>query len=145
MWGLSALEFIFALRWLADEEPELIAAMFLLTGIYLLWYSFTVRLVISPAGIAYNTLGLYRVVTSWSNVERIAEIPGSAGGTIRALILREPAASGLPGLDAALLPEHMGRLIPLSGPSWHQRRLWGRIDEVEQDIQRYAPHVQIES
>ncbi|MBV9789924.1 MAG: hypothetical protein JOZ51_17180 [Chloroflexi bacterium] len=146
MWAFSGMLVLLFVPWqLANETPDLFAAMSLLIGSYFLWYSLTTRLVISSAGIAYNNMGLYRVVTSWSNVERIVELPHSSGGTIRALILREPAATGWPGLDAALLPEHCGRVIPLSGSTSAQRRLWGRIDELEQEIQRYAPHVLLES
>ncbi|MBV9789925.1 MAG: hypothetical protein JOZ51_17185 [Chloroflexi bacterium] len=116
----------------------MIAALFLLQGSYFLWYSFTTRLVISPAGIAFDSLGVYTVVTSWSNVERIVHIPCSTGGTIRALILREPAASGWWYRDVALLPEHRGRVIPLSAPRWGQPRGCGRLCEIEEKIQHYA-------
>ena len=140
--GGSAL--LVAIWQLANEKP-VIAAFFLLGGILLVLAAFTTRLVISPTGIAYDNQGLYRIVTTWSNVERIANIPGSTGGTIRALVLREPAARGWTFLDVALLPEYRGRTIPLSVPSRNQRRLWSRINELERDIQHYAPHVVIES
>ncbi|HEY0607174.1 MAG TPA: hypothetical protein VGD58_29915 [Herpetosiphonaceae bacterium] len=141
MWLISGVLLLVSAGLLAYETSEVIAALFLLPGVYFLWYSFTTRLVISPAGIAFDSLGVYSVVTSWSNVERIVEIPSSTGGTIRVLMLRQPAATGWWYRDAALLPEHRGRAIPLSAPSWKQPRVSGRLGEIEEQIQHYTSQV----
>lgn len=144
MWVFIGIELCITISSLANDRLVISAIGVLLT-IYIMWLGLTIRLVISPGGVAYETLGLYSVVTLWSNVEQIAEIPFRSGGTIRALLLREPTATGWYALDAALLPEHRGRVIPLSGPRWASRVLWGKTEQLEQEIQRYAPHVQLES
>ena len=139
LWVGAGINLPLVVRGLDNQWSPFFWVFILVVSIFFVWTAQTTRLVISPAGIAFDTLGSYSVVTAWSHVERVAEIPHRSGGTFRALLLREPAAIGWPYLDAALLPEHRGRAIPLSGPTSFPH-LWGQVGELEQEIQHYAPH-----
>jgi hypothetical protein len=116
-----------ALTWLIIITALVAAAANLSLGLGL-------RIVTSPDGIAYHNSGMYTIDTPWSNVESITALPLRGMGTQRCLMLREPAVRGWTGLAWSLPAELRGRVIPLTAN-------WSHLDELEQEIRRYAPQV----
>jgi hypothetical protein len=96
------------------------------------------RIETSPASISYHLMGLYSIVTPWSNVERIAMFPLQFHGIQRVLILKEKVQVGaLSALEWGIPKEYQGKLIPLRR-SWG----WGNFESLAHDIRTYAPHAQ---
>lgn len=90
------------------------------------------RIIVSPTSITYHNLG-YTIRSPWVNVDRLISVPTFLGD-IRYLVLQQPAVQGWTGLAWLVRVPDRGRTIPLSNG-------WSRLDQLEQQIQHYAPHI----
>ncbi len=130
-----------------------LAAVLFILGIYLLWGKLQTRLVISPYGIEYSTMGM-RVRSGWDNVVGAEYVVLENGQEVRGLRLRESELELSPWVRAGegILPK-LNQISSLKGfraPDSYQgfgdgipvgRFVddWEQGGEPGDEMRRYAP------
>ena len=131
---LIGLLFIGDAGYYGIRQGALLAPLLSLLGaLFMVLLAQVPRIVISPTGITYHTIGFYTIEAPWHNVERIIVV-ATVFGTIRCLTLRLPVVRGWTGFAPRVRPAERGRTIPLSDG-------WARSEQLERQIRQYAPHI----
>ncbi len=127
---LTVLMLAIGIRSLFRGASFFFTLSFFFNALWMFVYAQTLRIVISPSGVAYHNFGLYTIEASWTNVVGIKTLEVPLLGSIQYLILNQPTVIGWTGLAWMVPSSERGRVIPLSNG-------WASLPELERNIRYY--------